>query len=50
LRRLLEPAQYTSLRYAETLMLQGLAGSVGTVGDAYDKSLVSHCTSLVVSV
>src|SRR5258708_28919388 len=29
-------SQYTSVRYAESLMLAGLAGSVGTVGDAYD--------------
>jgi putative transposase len=33
------PGQYTSVRFAETLMLAGLTGSVGTVGDAYDNAL-----------
>jgi putative transposase len=41
-------SQYTSVRFTETLMLAGLAGSVGSVGDAYDKGLGSYCTSLVV--
>ncbi len=39
-------SQYTSLRYAETLMLQGLAGSVGTVGDAYDNALAETIIGL----
>jgi putative transposase len=29
-------SQYTSVRFAETLMLAGLAASVGSAGDAYD--------------
>ena len=32
-------SQYTSLRFAQTLMLAGLSGSVGSVGDAYDNAL-----------
>lgn len=32
-------SQYTSVRFAETLMLAGLAPSVGSVGDAYDNAL-----------
>ncbi len=35
-------------KFAETLILAGLAGSIGTVGDAYDKGWASYCTSLVV--
>ncbi len=27
---------YTSIKFTETLMLQGLCASIGTVGDAYD--------------
>ena len=38
-------SQYTSVRFAQTLLLAGLTGSVGTVGDAYDKAGVSYCTS-----
>jgi putative transposase len=38
-------SQYTSLRCAESLMLAGLTPSVGTVGDAYDKTWASYCTS-----
>jgi putative transposase len=32
----IEVPRYTSLRFAETLLLAGLTASVGTVGDAYD--------------
>ena len=46
LRRLLEPAQYTSVHFAETLMLAGLAGSVGSVGDAYDNALAETTIGL----
>jgi putative transposase len=46
LRRSLEPVQYTSLRFAETLMLAGLAGSIGTVGDAYDNALAETTIGL----
>ena len=34
-------SQYTSVRFGETLMLAGLTPSIGSVGDAYDKGLVS---------
>jgi transposase InsO family protein len=39
-------SQYTSVRFAETLMLEGLAGSVGTVGDAYDNALAETTIGL----
>jgi len=32
--RRLEPAQYTWLRFTEHLALEGIAPSIGTVGDA----------------
>ena len=31
-------SQYTSIRYTDTLTLEGLAASIGTVGDAYDNA------------
>src|SRR6266566_8738851 len=45
-RRPLEPGQYTSLRFAQTLMLAGLSGSVGSVGDAYDNALAETTIGL----
>ena len=33
--------QYTSIRYTEHLDLEGIAPSIGTVGDAYDCQSVS---------
>jgi putative transposase len=39
-------SQYTSVRFAETLMLAGLAGSVGSVGDAYDNALAETVIGL----
>jgi len=39
-------SQYTSVRYGESLMLAGLAGSVGTVGDAYDNALAETTIGL----
>jgi hypothetical protein len=38
LRRPLEPGQYTSIVFAETLVLEGIAASIGSVGD-YDNAL-----------
>lgn len=32
-------SQYTAIHYGETLMLEGLIGSIGTVGDALDNAL-----------
>ncbi len=39
-------SQYTSLRFTETLMLAGLAGSIGTVGDACDNALAETTIGL----
>jgi hypothetical protein len=36
LRRPVEPGQYTSIDYSQTLDDHGLLASVGSVGDAYD--------------
>ena len=41
-----ELAQYTSVRFAETLLLAGLTGSVGSVGDAYDNALAETTIGL----
>ena len=38
-------SQYTSIAFAETLVLEGIAASIGSVGDAGDKGLASWCTS-----
>ena len=39
-------SQYTSVHFTETLMLAGLAGSVGSVGDAYDNALAETTIGL----
>jgi putative transposase len=39
-------SQCTSVRFAETLMLAGLAPSVGSVGDAYDNALAETTIGL----
>jgi putative transposase len=39
--------QYLSIRYTERLAEAGIAPSVGSVGDSYDKGYASHCTSFV---
>jgi putative transposase len=39
-------SQYTSLAFGRTLRNSGLLASMGSRGDAFDKALVSHCTSL----
>jgi putative transposase len=39
-------SQYTSVRFAETLMLAGLTPSVGSVGDAYDNALAETTIGL----
>ena len=38
-------SQYTSEEYQQELSDAGVLASIGSVGDAYDKSLVSYCTS-----
>ena len=39
-------SQYTSARFGETLLLNGLAASVGSVGDAYDNALAETTVGL----
>ncbi len=39
-------SQYTSVKFGETLMLAGLAASVGSVGDAYDNALAETTIGL----
>jgi len=39
-------SQYTSVRFAQTLLLAGLTPSVGTVGDAYDNALAETTIGL----
>lgn len=42
-----EPEQrYTSIAFTETLALQGLSASIGTVGDAYDNALAESIIGL----
>ena len=46
LRRQVESAQYTSVRFGETLSLSGIRPSVGSVGDAYDNALAETTIGL----
>ena len=46
LQRPIEPAQYTSVRFGETLSLSGLVPSIGSVGDAYDNALAETTIGL----
>lgn len=39
LHRLVEPGQFTSIRYGERLAEIGATPSIGTVGDSYDNAL-----------
>jgi transposase InsO family protein len=39
-------SQYTSLRFTEHLALEGIAPSIGTVGDAYDNGLMESIIGL----
>ena len=39
-------SQYTSIRFGEALLLEGLAASVGSVGDAYDNALAESTIGL----
>lgn len=38
--------QYTSVRFTESLALQGIAASIGSVGDAYDNALAESVIGL----
>jgi putative transposase len=44
--RSVEPSQYTSIAFAETLVLEGSAASIGSVGDAYDNALAESTIGL----
>jgi putative transposase len=46
LRPPIESAQYTSIAFAETLVLEGIAASIGSVGDAYDNALAETTIGL----
>src|SRR5690606_16161348 len=39
-------SQYTSIRFTEHLELEGIAPSIGTVGDAYDNALMETINGL----
>lgn len=39
-------SQYTAVRYTEHLALEGIAASIGTVGDAYDNALMESIIGL----
>jgi putative transposase len=39
-------SQYTSVRFTEHLALEGIAGSIGSVGDAYDNALMESLIGL----
>lgn len=41
-----EPGQYTSIHFAETLQLEGIAASIGSIGDAYDNALAESTIGL----
>jgi transposase InsO family protein len=46
LRRLLESAQYVSIKYTERLAEAGVEPSVGSVGDSYDNALAETINGL----
>ena len=46
LRRPVEPGQYTSILLTEHLELEGIAASIGSVGDAYDNALMETINGL----
>ncbi len=46
LQRPVEPRQYTSLAFTEALLGAGIAGSVGSVGDALDNALMESTIGL----
>ena len=46
LQRPIESTQYTALKFGETLYLEGLTPSIGTVGDAYDNALAETTIGL----
>ncbi len=43
---LVESGQYTSIRFADDLWIEGIAASIGSVGDAYDNALAGSTIGL----
>ena len=41
-----EPGQYTSIHFTETLTIAGITASIGSVGDAYDNALAESTIGL----
>ena len=39
-------SQYTSIHFAETLLLEGIAASIGSIGDAFDNALAESTIGL----
>lgn len=46
LQRPVEPSQFTSVSFAETLALESIAASIGSAGDAYDNALAESAIGL----
>ena len=46
LRRLIEPGQYTAVRFSERLAEAGISASVGSVGDSFDNALAETINGL----
>ncbi|MFG1798047.1 integrase core domain-containing protein, partial [Nocardia sp. NPDC049149] len=42
----IESSQYTSMAFTETLALEGIAASIGSIGDAYDNALAESTIGL----
>jgi transposase InsO family protein len=40
-------SQHTSISFAETLVLEGIAAAIGSVGDAYDNALTESTIGLL---
>ena len=37
-------SQFTAIRYSDRLTEAGIAASIGSIGDSYDKAMTSYCT------
>ncbi|MBU6280365.1 MAG: integrase core domain-containing protein [Actinomycetales bacterium] len=46
LHRQIEPKQYTAVHFGQTLLMEGLVPSIGSVGDAYDNALAETTIGL----
>lgn len=46
MRRLVEPKQYTAIRYTERIEEAGVAASIGSVGSSYDNALAESINGL----